>query len=948
MVFTSPSNGQLDVPLGTRVVVTFSDPVSAGALGGCTASDSAASGGLCLVGPNGPVAAMAEVAPGDGTSVQFVSPALEPGTTYQVFASTALAPTAANLPASGPLFSFTTRSTRPRAAPPSVIAIDGSDPAHVGQHRPMYQTSTIRLVFSEPLDPATVVAGTGSVELVEQTSGTVVPATVIANGIHVSIDPVADLTGGTMYSLKLGNRITDTGGTPLAPIAFALAPADSAGRGITKQVLRTWKDGDPGPAMPRAGAARNAIVIDKPLIGTDTTLLLPSTLEAELGDPKALDGPIAFTIRRGQRLSASGLDIKLGGSIPSGLTTGNVQIELLTDGGGRLYRNPYQPADQRPENDRAPLYVDLVLDLAVSAVDPAGNAVLSQSVLGVEATGTVNASSGALSIETVGSMELGLLGVTVAPTNLVLELVTDPTAQVAIDTEPPTVIAAPGANDVTQQVGAGLDLVFSEPVDIDRLRAGGLTLQDAAGAVVPAVIESHGAAVVVQPLAPLAYSTSYTLVLSDVADVAGNALASTTLAFDTPKLAGTGVPLTVAAVYPGVPCALSGSSAAAPGHCTSGLDGDDGYHPFALAANEDIQVVFTQPVKPGTLTHGTACGQGSVRVEALDGAGACSVVAGTFLPRDHGVAFVPDVPWTEGTHYRFTLHSGGNKTCDTDEVCGLNGDAASFDPLGGAADSGASGGPDLVIYFDGVAATTGTFLFADAAPASDVNGSGFLDGNEAARDANRAGLAITGTGGSVSSASFQGTDCDPDLAGTQACMYLAGSMPVEMNDVSTNCPLPDGTTAPSCIPVTMSAQAMYATSVTMKATLVIGITTPTGGSVMRIREPADGPVMGYIIDDNGTPTLVAQLSLYMDAPDMSLPLSANHDLHSKPLTVALRGPLTFLPDGRISIALANDADVPVTVNIKAPLGISGSVDMVLPAGQMRLQLVSPPVRGSEK
>jgi len=41
-------------------------------------------------------------------------------------------------------------------------------------------------------------------------------------------------------------------------------------------------------------------------------------------------------------------------------------------------------------------------------------------------------------------------------------------------------------------------------------------------------------------------------------------------------------------------------------------------------------------------------------------------------------------------------------------------------------------------------------------------------------------------------------------------------------------------------------------------------------------------------------------------------------------------------------------DVPITVNINAPLGISGSVDMVLPAGQMRLQLVSPPVRGSEK
>ncbi|HEX7838669.1 MAG TPA: hypothetical protein VF469_14435, partial [Kofleriaceae bacterium] len=115
------------------------------------------------------------------------------------------------------------------------------------------------------------------------------------------------------------------------------------------------------------------------------------------------------------------------------------------------------------------------------------------------------------------------------------------------------------------------------------------------------------------------------------------------------------------------------------------------------------------------------------------------------------------------------------------------------------------------------------------------------------------------------------------------------------------------------------------------------------------REPASGPATGYLIDDNGTPTLVLSLDVYLDAPDMLLPsdsplIPLNHDLHSKPLTVSLRGPVRFLPDGRIAIAVVNTADVPVSANVDA-LGVPGSVNMVIPRGEMKLQLVSPPLRG---
>ena len=93
--------------------------------------------------------------------------------------------------------------------------------------------------------------------------------------------------------------------------------------------------------------------------------------------------------------------------------------------------------------------------------------------------------------------------------------------------------------------------------------------------------------------------------------------------------------------------------------------------------------------------------------------------------------------------------------------------------------------------------------------------------------------------------------------------------------------------------------------------------------------------------------MVVTLDLYMDAPDMSLALGADHDLVSKPLSVSLEGAVSFLADGRIVIGLANTADVPVTVNIDGPLGIGGAVNMILPTGEMKLQLVSRPLRGSE-
>jgi hypothetical protein len=952
VIFTYPVNGQLDVPLGSRIVVTFTDPVSPDGLVPCNGGPGpSVTGAFCLVGPAGAVAAMPVVS-GDNKSVAFEAPPLDPGATYSLFVRQEVAPNATNLPATDtPLVTFTTRSDRPRAAPPALVAVNGSDPTKIGTFRPIFETTTIELLFSEPLDPRSVALAPGAIQLVDA-SGAAVAATIVTDGIHVAIDPVDDLVAGAAYSVKLGAKLVDLGGQPIAPLTVAITPTKSLGSSpAVKEPLRMRQSGDPGPSSSRSGTTPNAISISKPIIGAQTSQLGAATLIGEMGDPTALsDKSIAFTLRRGQRLSASGLAVALDGVIPSGLQTGNIQIELLTDAGGRLYRNPFRSADQLPDNDLSPIYVDLSLDIAIFATDPTGNAVMAQTVLGIQASGTVNATDGVLDIETVASMEMGLLGVTKAPTNFVMELISDPNAAAPTDTTPPALVATHPSTGVAElPVDEGVELIFSEPIDLGVARAGAIKLIDPNGATVPSVIESHGAAIVVRPIQPLAYSTSYRVVFANVTDVAGNTIAATPpLDFTTPRYVATNAPLTASAIHPGAPCALAGGTSASPGSCVGGLSDDDLYQPFQLAANEPIVAVMTQPIAPGSVRVVGTCGIGSVRVEAVDGNDNCTAaVPGTLDFHDRTIVFVPDAPWTAGNRYRLTLSSdNGGSNCNSGDLCGPA-DSSSFDPLNGTQGTNAAGGPDLVAPFVGAAPSDATFMISTAGPYTDINGSGVVETGEVPRDANRSALHILGTSGAVTSATFTSADCSGTVSGTDSCTFLSGAMPVQMQTAATNCALPDGTTAATCVPVTLSPQAMYGTSVAMTSKLVglLPINSNTGTTVLRVREPSGGPVTGYIVDGGGMPIFVVALHLYMDAPDLSLPLSS-HDLHSKPLQVLLKGPLQFLPDGRLAIAVTNQEDVPVTINISAPAGITGAVMLSIPKNQMKLQLVSPTLRGA--
>jgi len=121
-------------------------------------------------------------------------------------------------------------------------------------------------------------------------SGAAVGASVLAAGIHVAIDPTADLVADRPYVVKLGGLITDPSGQAVEPSSIVVTPQRSVTAPPVRQMLRTRQTGDPGTAKSYAGMDRNAIAIAPSADRSVTAAMLPSTVLAELGDPRRSKG----------------------------------------------------------------------------------------------------------------------------------------------------------------------------------------------------------------------------------------------------------------------------------------------------------------------------------------------------------------------------------------------------------------------------------------------------------------------------------------------------------------------------------------------------------------------------------------------------------------------------------------------------------------------------------
>ncbi|MCE9580505.1 MAG: Ig-like domain-containing protein [Deltaproteobacteria bacterium] len=949
VIFSYPHDGQLDVPLGARVVVSFTDPIDPAALAVGCSLDSAGhvTGGFCVVGPDGPVVDAAIVI-GPKDNVVQLEATWAADATYAVYASPDLLwGAAANLRAGEPLLHFTT--TQPDAVPgaPVVRAINGDPPAaYQGSGAPRFpfvDFDPIRVSMSEPIDPATATYG-DAIALVDEADNKTVPAALLASGTHLTIDPIDDLTAGHQYRLTLSG-LRDLRGEAIATTSYTFAPAASRVNGQElAQVLSCVPGGEKSYA---AGGVVNRVSVASPLIGDSEIAMQDSTVSAVMANPSAFGPLIPLTLRKGQTLTMQALPVKLGGEIATPLTTGAIRVQMASDATIYLARNPFRDPARLPDDELAPVEAYLAFDVILTADDPRGNAALNQQVLGIQATGLASVYNGGLAIESIGALDLDLLGLDHASSNMLLRLRTIAGDSGPVDTTPPALsVASPADGATGVAVDAPLRITFAEGID-PATAADAVTLSGA-----PIRVRVDGSTLVVTPLAPLTYGTDYTLALTGVHDLAGVVAPPSSLHFRTQDLTTSApMPLALAAVRPGVPCALEGATTTSPGRCRSGDGSDDLYAPFTLPADQPVELDFDQPLDRTTIALGAACGAGSVRIERLNGDACASVVPGQLVVGERTLRFVPDAGWEPGARYRVVLHGGNDRDCDAGELCARTRAPLNSDVLDGIADDGNAGGPDVALPFTGAAAEPGRYaMITRTAPVADTNGNGYVDAGEHATATNRAAMVITGTSGMIRSASLRGPDCDPSTPATEACMYLSGALPAVMGSLQHDCEV-GGAHVAACIPIELSPQLMYGTSLSLDADVaVVGSLSnqKTEQLVLRLRAPGGAPITGYVVTGaDGKAELRARLDLYLDAPSMRLLAGiAGHDLHSKPLAIDVAGPVSFGDDGRITIAVANTAAVPLSVGVSA-IGIGiGKISMEIPAGQMKLQLVGEPAKGA--
>ncbi len=936
VTFSWPRDGQRDVPAHAPVVLHFSDPLALFALdGGCDT--------FCVEGPNGALPGTVVVVAGN--TITFTpSDGYDDGVRYQVHAKSALLPSGTNL-AGDPLLSFVARQARPiPGTPPAVLEFE--DAPLDGGALPFLDVMPLRLLLSEPVDPATVTPAT--VRLTDA-SGTAVPSALIANGARLVVDPDQDLTAGQTYTLTL-QGVKDLGGEALPTFTLPVTPKRAAapGQALFPQTLAltpAWESGKTPPASALSGAPVNTSQTASPLIGSATLGLLAGGLKAELGDPSAFGGPIPMVVRKGQVLDLSPLAIRFGGVLESGYQTGTLHFTVLDDAVGWLTRNPFRPPEQLPD-DNAPVFVDLTMDTVLTAEDAAGNGLSNQTLMGLRLLGLSTVDVDQLVVDQVGALELGTLGINAAPTSLALRLRTGATLNPPVPAAPALTATYPADGSHDAPPDAPLEAVWTAPLSL----TGATLALTENGAAVPFSARTEGSTLVVVPGRRLADGAAIKLTWSGLTSLQGQPVAGSTsqLAFTTAAPPSTSAPPMIASVTTGAPCALVGGGTTSPGACVGGQNSDTPYQPFTLASNLPLRVGFTQPMRATTLVQGSSCGIGGIRIEALDANGACSgPVSGTLRASDRGFVFTPAKPWTAGARYRLVLSGGLDANCDANELCGANGAPLNTTPLSG---QGTPGGTAAVLPFSATAATPDSLQPLETLPFADLNANGDLETGETPNDDNRVAMEVTGTGGIVTDASLNGSDCVPSRSGTQVCTALHAQLPVMVGAVQAKCPV-DANGAPTsnggpCVQVRVMPNVILNSSLSMNTT-VIGLVPinnlPTHGLLMRVREPG-GPQLGYILNEPGQtyPQFVIKQSVYLDAPDLSIPL-ASHDMHSKPLDILLKGPVTFLPDGRMHVALKNLADVPLTVNISA-IGLSGHIDMNIPAGEMHITLVGPPLR----
>ncbi|MFT0138280.1 Ig-like domain-containing protein [Alcanivoracaceae bacterium MT1] len=613
-----------------------------------------------------------------------------------------------------------------------------------GEKMPFVDFSTVQIMLSQPIDPTTVKYG-DTVRLSQ--GGKLVPATVLASGRFLTVDPTdsEDADGNTVDALKAGepvslevtNGVYSLFGEPLTAINRTFTPLDTQPRSVMVQEAAQAADpsvgcrSDAAIKSPLNDEAINCVPMASNLLGDGTTVsMLSGDVFAELAFTPNFPEVTPLRIPRGSLLHGEPLDVLIGGQIPAGFDSGAVTSTILSDANGYMMDNPYST------DINAPKFLVLTMDVAFDTADPRANGAFTQDLLQVEMVGIARVEGDRLVADAIGVVEPRVMGLENAFGMLSFHMASyaDQTVErePEVDMDGPVLNSwTPGEHGDKHRPGDPVILTFDHPLDPKSVEAGVSVQLSGESGTLPFDFVVDGASVVLRPETPLEYGVPYKVSFTDaVTDIAGNPAQPRTLDFQLPDYIVTdaeGEPIPeqsplVLTTYPGFPCITIDRNLAAndAGRCDGGKEDDDHLPVQPLAANRSIIVTFSQVMDPDSINDTTFL------VETVDDTGnATGVVEGKRDLQGRKLTFKPDQPWEDGVLYRYTLVSQNTgAVCGSTALCDSRGLPLQTQLLvanPGDFPAPADGGPSLELFFRGAPETELTLQQMRNLPTSDVN-----------------------------------------------------------------------------------------------------------------------------------------------------------------------------------------------------------------------------------
>jgi len=885
-----PYDGEKDVSPSTNIFLVFSEPVDEGSL----------MNGFSLVSNSTSVAGTLQLS-SDKRRAKFIPSApLVSNRLYQVVLTSVITLDGVSLllPNNGIVSSFTTSGYKVISGDGlRVIAIDPAPDA-------FYDFSTLRIIFSEPLDPLTVIQGT-SFSFKKVSTNTEVPGKLIVNGNKIIFDPDEDLIGGEEYLLTLTSGIKGKNGENLSSYTQSIYPVPTIAIMSLKNI--TFPDiddanGDPAllPVSFLSGERVNSSIIESKLLGHSETYL-KGLLTAEIRTPLNGADILPLVMRRGQVIESTGMDVKLGGVIDTQLDTGDLYLYLITDATGYIKENPFRFLN----NDAHPA-VYIKLDNCITATNPTINSTLNQDLVDINLFGELAVEGGIIIIDAIGTTELNLLNAENASVTLSLRLEgTD--APPFVDTTPPSVSSIyPQGDNVP--FDSNIIITFSEPVKESSL-AGKINITSNNGPL-SGRIRVDGSAVVFTPVTLLNNNTTYTISISQgIEDLNGNVLTSTTNSTFTTQnytTANLQSPL-IGSIYPGVPCVLKNGDSSNAGRCSVN---DPGQFPiFELPVNRNIVVYFTKPINPATVNDS------SFRV--IDKT-TSQPVPGSRVVEYTKVTFIPDESWIIGRDYELRIVGGSDNQCNTGEICGTDGRVLNTDILDDAENlsSEVPGGADIVIPFKGAPYSDEILVPLQLKRYTDVNSNGIADAGETQYNENSVFMTATAMGIPL-----------------QLRTYLSGILLTSIGSFNEN---------ENGIPLTLyPGNWIFGTNVTA---LIINsgrlLVRPANTVTGLIRTPDAS-------DPDQRPVVEFNLPVWMDAVNTAYGNDCDGMMMQDfPVIMNLSGRLSFSTDGRMVTTLANTNQILANATAKAVIVVCLTLptQIRINTGDADQQAVSLPVK----